>query len=281
MGITYCLSLCETAERHLAPFGGNPHAMLATYVAQANFPGCHRLYVGSSFCAQRLLNTPSSFYQTVAELCRAYDLHVTLTLPIATQQTLESVKERASTIERLLWPFVDEFTVNDLGMLEHISRTHDVGIFLGRLFSRDHRDPRYPESYEHVHHPDILSFDLLQAQAAYPALRGVELDPTASVIDASAAPESLEVALHLPFCYISTSHLCEYAARDKSPDRAFRAECPCASECLDCHTRYEEENGVRFIKIGKTIYYRNADAAVEGASSTRLIYTPHERGWRA
>ncbi len=273
VGITYCLNLCEAAEGYLVRFAGDVHAALSAYVAEAQFPSCGRIYVGSSFCVQRFLATPSWFYRAVADVCRAYDLRTTLVLPIPTQSALASVKERLSLLANLMGDVLDEITVNDVGMLEYASREYPFAINAGRLLSRDHRDPRYPDIFDEHAEPGILGFDWDAARKRYPRLRGVELDPVAPVIDVAEAPPGLTVALHIPYCYLSTSHFCESAARCKAASQKFRAEADCLSECLDEHVWYWDEAGTPLVKAGKTLYCWR-ESQLRGVDDFRLVYAP-------
>lgn len=277
MGIAYCMSFCETGEGLLVRFANDGRTALAAFVAEAQFPSCERIYVGSNFCVQRFLNTSSWFYRSVADMCRAYDMRVTLALPIAAQGALAVVKDRLASLACLLGDVLDEVTVNDVGMLEHVSRTYDLAVNAGRLLSRDHRDPRYPDIFDECAAPGILSFDWDAARERYPRLCGVELDPVASVVDVSGLPPDLTAALHIPFCYLSTSHFCECASRYKVSSRKFHAEMSCMSECLDAHIQYEDESGASFFKAGKTVYCMR-EACLRGAADYRLVYTPWQRG---
>lgn len=278
MGVTYGLNVCETAEGYLTRFAGDPHAMIAALTAEAGMPSCQRLYVGSNFCVQRFLGIPSWFFTRMGELCATYDMRMTLAVPTPTQATLDLVKGRVSSLIGMAGEALDEITVNDVGMLEYVSRSSDKAINIGRLLNRGHRDPRYLDLREQCVCPEALTFDWEAVRVRYPSVRGIELDPTASVVDVSACPHGLVVGLHVPYCYISTSHICEYAARDKLSQEKFRAEAACASECLECHTHYWDEAGVHFMKVGKTVYYPNNEVALAGADGYRLICTPYEMG---
>ena len=168
---------------------------------------------------------------------------------------------------------VDEIVVNDYGMLAYISETFKVALYLGRLFTKDYRDPRYEEYFNQVLNPKILNRPMLELIVDF-KVKGLEFDPTHVGINFREVPEQLTIGIHAPYCYMTTGHICEYASLDKEIAKKFRPNSPCKHECTSNMIRYDFEDDREWIRIGKTIYFENRECTIYELEHMRNIYFP-------
>jgi|GEM_PF-1083480 len=292
---TCCIDLCEFgAALDGAAAKKDAHVLeefISACCSEAGFPECARIYLGSSFCVNAFMHLGDDLLDALVVFCKDYAVPVTLVLPIVTEGNQQRFKERLSAILGRADCPVDELTVNDYGMLDYVSSHCALPINLGRLFSKDLRDPRYPETFRTSVKPAILTGELARIRAAYPRVAGIELDPMASAIDIKALPTDIALGLHFPLCYVSTGHLCEVAAQGRELTGKFHAEAPCADECVHadvCYTLRHSQGGdgfnppsIALFKHGKTVYYPNYEARVVNANAYRLVYLPDRFGWSA
>jgi hypothetical protein len=267
----YCANLCDVAppsNRWELSFG----QMVSAVCDAANFPYCSRIYLGSYFCSRYFLSLDTAFFEEARIFCEQYQLAMTLVIPIFSPDSLETGKDRIATLLEACAPCLDELTVNDYGMLASV-QDYPLAINLGRLFMKNPRDPRYPEHFLATAEP-LLSSPASDEMAARYRLTGLEVDPTNQVLDFQANKTILALGIHLPYCFMSTGHICEYAARDKRPGKKFFPEAPCNLECLDIHTRYQPEQGAALIKFGRSVFFENPGCLASGLEEYRIIYAP-------
>lgn len=301
--ITRCVNLCEmdlTAQGSLASLAlGAPasspdgvEALVRRIAAEAGWPDCARLYLGSSFCGNAFLrNTESSIIQAVQAFSEAFEVPCTLTVPSVSEGELPAVKRR---IDRLLEKFscFDEVTVNDYGMLGWAAERGGATLNIGRLFSKDLRDLRYEEGFPRTYRPAFLGRSLDELQTMYPMLGGIELDPCGSKVDLTEAPVEVTPALHDPYLFVTTGAFCPYAPVTAQGLPA-RAGSPCAQQCESAVTTYRVESAtpagadadgrgvgeVFYTKHGKTVFMMNEAAPVQSRVPYRVIRAPRHFGW--
>ena len=273
-----CLNLCEL------PLGLDDAQTCGEYIARlwAGDEPPERIYLGSSFCPQLVFSLSEWQVAELAAWLQEWGGRLTLTLPIATEATNDSLRAHAESLVRAASGVVDEVTVNDFGSFMHWGQLAQGGgprMNIGRLLNRDPRDPRDPE-YPHVRWtPALIDADwrgwsnldrLLQTQP----VAGVEFDPTHDEIELSALPGGLTAAVHGPLCYMSTGQICEYASIERGLEEKFRPNAACSLECQRNAIAYEGASGVEFLKLGRSVYYRAPQPRVLGIESYRSVYTP-------
>ena len=274
-----CLDVCE-----LVSLGETPAETLGQLGWQLERPelaGAERIYVGSNFCPQALFASTELISASVA-FARAAGMQVTLSLPIFAQRFIAEGLDYLDACLRVGEETIDEVTVNDFGMLAHLSLAgYGVGINIGRLLNKDTRDPRDPY-YPHMPYvpnsvrkgPDGRSF--LQANilafSSFDQVRGVEFDPTHDALDLSQLDARLTPAVHGPLCYMSTGQICEYASIGRPDAKSYRANDACALQCTRTASRYYGESEVEFYKLGRTVYFDAPDVSVSGVESYRQLH---------
>ena len=152
---------------------------------------------------------------------------------------------------------------------------------LGRLFSKELRDARYPERFDTVGYPRISAEALaclgLQRDLGVAGAPLVEVDPTNGVVDVSgivsAWPDApVEIAIHLPFCYATTGRNCSVTSVYESDEEKFRLGRRCSRHCLRMAQGSRTDEGIRYVKHGRTYYFENPSCRIAGADSWRIVY---------
>lgn len=241
-----------------------------------------RIYLGSYFCDRFFLNFKG--YHDLLQYCKVKKIHATLVVPVFSQNTLCKGKKRISEICECLEGVIDEVTVNDLGMLCHIKNLNKYRVNLGRLFFKNPRDCRVPEYTDSIISPGFLS-KLNQEIWKKQLINCIELDPTNRILDVSEIKSlDVEIALHSPFCYMTTGKICKFASIHKDIDKKFRPNVNCQMECMsisDTYTGHVVPTNCDPIiyRIGRTLLFENNESEIVGKNLERLIYFPVKE-WR-
>ena len=268
----HCVNLCELIKQVLAS-----GMTIGEYVEQVRkekgWDRVGRIYIGSYFCSHYFLHLTEWDFTQIFTYAKQADCKITLVLPVFTQKNLGSAKKFLDRLSCRFDDGIDEITVNDYGMLVYISSKYCVRVNLGRLFMKDYRDPRYPEYFNQVFSPAGFTKSLYSFIKKY-RIHMVELDPTHRELDLSNKPDKVRIAIHTPFCYMTTGQICEYASIAKPLEKKFRPNMECEAECLTHHIEYELEEldpARRVIRLGRTVYFENGDCVVRGADTLREI----------
>lgn len=241
-----------------------------------------RIYFGSYFCDQYFLKFKG--YNELIRYCRNKNLHMTLVVPVFSQNTLDRGKKRILEICGSDKNVIDEITVNDLGMLSYASKCFNQKLNIGRLFLKNPRDCRIPEYTDSRVAPSFLS-KLNQGFWKKQAVNCVELDSTNKILDASEiASMEITLALHLPYCYMTTGKICKFASIHKQIEKKFRPNVNCQMECMHITDTYSglvtsTNCDPTIYRIGRTLYFENSRVEIVGKDLDRLIYFPIEE-WR-
>lgn len=267
-----CLNLCEIIH-HLYELIPDFQEIITKANEIAGFDKCERIYIGSYFCGQYFLHQSKEMLDELRGFCEKEGVALTLVVPTFSEKDLERGKEKLATIKEWLGKIIDEVVVNDYGMLAYVSDRYHVSLHLGRLFTKDYRDPRYEEYFNQVLSPKIFNKYMLELVKAF-KVKGVEFDPTHVGINFREAPEELIVGIHGPYCYMTTGHICEYASLNKEIDKKFRPNNPCTHECSSHIISYDLEDDREWLRIGKTIYFENRECSIYELEHMRMIYFP-------
>lgn len=267
--VTPCVSFCETADPRAN--ASDLADMLARTCWNAGFPGCERVYVGSYFCENYFCGLPSAFHEAVRELCESHEMGATLVIPIIGQAFLDRAEHCIDDLLERFGDLYDEIVVNDVAAFMDLNGRTDKRLGLGRLFSKGLRDVRYAEVFNETSYPE-LSPEARACMSARPAGRPlVEVDPMSAVVDVSAL-SGAELAVHLPFCYATTGRNCGPASYDEPDSEKFRLGRGCGRHCLRMRQGSRVEQGVRYLKHGRTYYYPNPACQIAGADGWRVVY---------
>lgn len=273
---------CNVADVAAAarPFGMTLRQLVERSLRAAGRTELRRLYVGSNFCAQYFLQQPSSVWREAFALCRSEGIPATLTVPIFSQGTLAEGKLRICALMAEYGRFIDEVTVNDIGMLQWVSRHFALPVNAGRLFFKAPRDPRCAEL-----HARTLALGvppLLSELCSLGRVRGIEVDPAAARLNLAElcgfSPQTT-VGVHMPYSYLSTGSICELASARLPVQQKFRPNQPCQMECARCAVTYRlhgrsAQPRQALAKWGRTVYFANHECTVCEGEEFRMIVSP-------
>lgn len=257
-----CLNLCEINWSKLCDHCGVMNKLYGLLEKKS------RIYVGSYFCSQFFL---AFQFDNLIKFAKDWNLKLTLVLPVFSEKDLKLAKEKIIKILQNFNSVIDEVTVNDFGMLTYIQSKFDKKVNLGRLFFKDPRDVRVNEYYSQKGNVNILS--ALKEVIDVSKINYVELDETNMSLGVD---DCFRVAVHTPFCFMTTGNICKYASINKGIEFKFRPNDKCRQECSCIYEHYSEEyNGkhIDLYRLGRTVYsYMTGRSEVE--NKKREIYFP-------
>lgn len=242
-----------------------------------------RIYIGSYFCAEYFLKLSAVKLDGILfQLNNGEEVNylITLVIPIATQKNVNNVKEN---IEKLLGKYtevIDEITVNDYGMLEFVyskfikENKRIIKINIGRLLSKDYRDPRYPDYFKIEWFPKIFNSYADHIFENY-NVSGIEIDATHEIINLKNEKIGYEIAIHTPYSYMTTGKICEYASVYNEIEKKFRPNKSCYEECNSCIIQYDINNDRNWFRLGRTLFYENESCEIKMSDNNyRFVYFP-------
>lgn len=257
-----CLNLCEINWSKLCDHCGVMNKLYGLLEEKS------RIYVGSYFCSQFFW---AFQFDNLIKFAKDWNLKLTLVLPIFSEKDLKLAKKKIIKILQNSKSVIDEVTVNDFGMLTYIQSKFDKKVNLGRLFFKDPRDVRVNEYYSQKGNVNILS--ALEEVIDVSKINYVELDETNKSLGVD---DCFRVAVHTPFCFMTTGNICKYASINKGIEFKFRPNDKCRQECSCIYEHYSEEYNGRHIdlyRLGRTVYsYMTERSEVE--NKKREIYFP-------
>lgn len=272
MGKMQCFNFCEILE-NVMTVDQRVDTVIQKVMELAGYTECERIYVGSYFCSQYVLNLSTELIKKVILELKIIGMKITLVLPMFTEKDLERGKEKIHEFSAYFHKEIDEITVNDYGMLEYIHKKYQININLGRLMFKDYRDPRYEAYYRQSSKPKYFTRHLKQICEQY-QVTGLELDVTHESIDLSEAPSDIEIAIHVPYCYMTVGMVCEFASIPYEITEKFRPNLPCNKECLRNRINYQMLEDRKYLKIGRTVYFEHRDGNISWDRDYREIYAP-------
>jgi len=265
----------------------NPPALpeeLARHFGAANFT---RVAYGTEFC-ENLLPSRESL-RAILGASRA----VTLLTPYVSDRGIAALRDLFAVLGQ------GEVVFNDWGVLR-VLRTEFPHLtpIQGRLLNKSLRDPRVTSIYaETAPSAPESSLRVLQRSnlddASYVALlarynvRAVEMDNLPQGADTSFAANGVQVAMYVPFGFISTARVCMAAALHYRGPEKFQPGAPCRHECQSHQLEYTYSNSPfsnrdqKFLLKGNTYFYRHTDAMLAALAAdaargriARLVYQP-------
>lgn len=272
-----CVNLCEIAPPNAS--ADELEALMARACVDAGFPHCERLYVGSYFCENYFCALGGAFLESLRELCARHGLQAMLVVPVFGQAFLEAGERRIDEALGAFGDVFDEVSANDVARFLDLGKRFDKRLGLGRLFSKTMRDERIAELSHRTAAPELSAealecLDVSDRTGAPPNV--IELDPVADVVDVSrilALAPNATIALHLPYCYATTGRNCTVASIDEPVERKFRLGRPCSLQCLGVRQAWRTDEGMPYVKHGRTFFFENPDCAIAGTAAWRIVYT--------
>ena len=289
--VTLCVNACETTSPHVSP--DDIEALLANTCAEAGFPFCERLYVGSYFCENYFLGLSDRFHKCIREICGKHELKATLVIPRIGQAFLPRFQEQLAHILDEYADVYDEIIANDVACFvdlvqwyagvgswpSRVTPSHNFTpprIGLGRLFSKEMRDARYANLRESTTYAALSP----EAQACIDEQRNkqpwgrplVEIDPMSSIVDVAEIAPQAEIAIHLPYCYATTGRNCGPASISEPDSRKFQLGRACSQHCLRMVQGCLTDEDAAYVKHGRTYYYANPNCQITGTDAWRIVY---------
>lgn len=271
-----CIDLCERLQ---ALYEETPdfNKLLDHISRQAGFNDCKRVYIGSSFCGHYFLMQNEKQIEALAAVCKERQIKLSLVVPVLTEKYLEQGKEKIKKLSGWFHEMMDEVVVNDYGMLPYIKNEYgqQVKLVMGRLFVKDYRDPRYEDYFEEVCYPKIFTPYLTKLIETY-QVGGMLFDASHKAMDFSEKPPGIEIGIYEPYTYITTGHICEMGATHQPIEKKFRPNGACRQECLTEQLHYFMEDGRKWLRLGRTVYFENREVQIRGITSYRRLYCPFD-----
>lgn len=226
-----------------------------------------RVYIGSYFCEGLFIRYGAFDFVAFTEFLRANNAKGTLVVPICRQGELEAAKYVVS--QAALHAEIDEIVVNDVGMLDYVSR--DFGQkkrLLGRLFFKNTRDSRsvFPRLGEEISYYAPVYESLFKEYG----FSGIEADTASLTMNFEGIPESVILGIHTPWTYMTCGRMCAFAGAGLPDDKKFVADAPCRMECMGNPVYYSHQQGL-IVKSGKAVYCPALPVDINGAGCIRHI----------
>lgn len=269
------LAALETSPK-LAPGLVRVSALLEQRFGPIGFTRCA---YGTEFCENLLPD--GAALESAVTAARARGLAFTLLTPYAGNDGIRKLRELFGIYDQLGG---GEVAFNDWGVLNLLRREFPrLRPVQGRLLNKSLRDPRVMGVYGEApaagaaasatlaalqrSNLDNESYTQLLARLGVGA---VELDSLPQGADLGFAARGLEVAVYLPFGFITTSRACMAAGLHyRKPDK-FQPAAPCRHECQTHLLEYTYSSSPfsnrdqKFYLKGNTYFYLHSEAMLNG-----------------
>ncbi|MCD7982266.1 MAG: hypothetical protein LUF32_08160 [Clostridiales bacterium] len=239
------------------------------YTQHLKDTGCSRFYFGSYFCGKYCMRSMNFFMQSLSGFFRENSLSVSLVIPPAPGPENEMLKQGIQSFFAYCGDCADELVVNDYATLQlgrQLQSWYRFRLTAGRLFSKNFRDPRYPE------------FEQETSTAFFPEmLRGevsaIEVDLTAAHLDFSEIDEDVQIHAHYPYVYVTGGQNCQFAAAAHPAGEQFIGRPGCHLSCMNGYMETTAENAV-FLHLGKGLYTKHDGPTSWSRTPDRFLYWP-------
>lgn len=265
----------DLSERMHALYKKTPDVseLIANLCQKANYEKCERIYIGSSFCGRYFINMKKELIDKLLAYCKAEKIKVSVVIPVFTEKNLLNGKKKIADLNKQFGEVIDEVVVNDYGMLVYMHEHYKgkVNLAVGRLIMKDYRDPRYPEYFNTPYQPKTFTSYFEKMVDRY-EVKAALCDATHREIDFSNKPEAVTIGIYEPYTYMTVGQICQLGSTHLPIEKKFRPNGPCQEECSDEKAEYFIEEGRKWFKLGRTIYFENRDFTVKGIDKLRRIH---------
>lgn len=248
----------------------------SAYTQHLKDTGCSRFYIGSYFCGKYCMRSMNFFLQNLLGFIMENHLRVTLVIPSVPAPQNDMLKQDITNFFTYCGGYADELVVNDYGMLQfarQLQTVYPVRITAGRIFSKNFRDPRYPE-YEKetslVFFPEMLRGNV----------SAIEVDLTSSKLDFTEIDDDIQIHAHYPYVYVTGGQNCQFAAAIHPVGQQFIGRPGCGLSCMNGYMETTAEDAV-FLYLGKGLYTRNDTPVIYSKTPDRFIYWPADEFLKA
>lgn len=261
--------------------------IIQEHYSEVFFDGC---VFGNEFC-EHLLPSPASLKKALAA-AQSRKLAFTLLTPYAGNEGIAALRP---LFDALAESEGNEVVFNDWGVLNLLRRDYPtLRPVQGRLLNKSLRDPRVTAMYAAAPAPasalNVLQRSNLDNSTYAAMLRRfgvtmVEMDNLPQGNDLNAG--GLDIAVYLPFGFISTSRVCMAAGLHYHKADKFQPSAPCRHECQTHLLEYQYTNSPfgnrdqKFYLKGNSYFYHHGDVMLRALLAqaaqgriARLIFQP-------
>lgn len=243
-------------------------------------PEIKRAYIGSEFCSYFLRLFQNKIDNLICKLIDQVE-NITIVFPNILESDFKILKEIIEQISCI--NVIDEIVVNDFGSLKYLSEKNlQKNIVLGRLFTKNSRDPRIDLwNHEPIKEKLVLT-DLVQETPLYKALlkKNKIMRIETDYINHSYAenlPNDILISVHYPYTYVTSGNVCAVGSILKPSPEKFKLENKCFFDCTRYFGIVENESLInRVINIGNSYLYEASDDVFynDTNSNIRIVYYP-------
>lgn len=263
-----CLNLCDIQKSLFDALKSLPK--IVSLLCENNITQLQRIYFGSYFCGNYFCNMDMGQIDAIVHYSRLNKISLTIVIPIVSESLLHKTKERFSQIICKHGSYIDEVTVNDIGMQNYIINNYSLKLNIGRMLIKWSRDCRYQNLCNQIIVPDLNIPQHLKGR-----VNSVEYDLIRDTINFVNYPESIIPSIHFPYVYLTVGQICEYASIPYALSKKFRPNCICNQECSKVYITYTNQYG-NYERIGRAILYKSNFMHLLNAKSYRKIYFPFD-----
>ena len=238
-----------------------------------------RVYFGTEFC-EHLIPTWNKI-QEVIDFCKTSHLDFSFVTPLVTDKGIELIENIFDKLNQE--PKINnknyEVIINDYGVILSIQRFANLMPVIGRLLSKQKRDPRIVTLQSNLH---TENSDLGHSQFSQPFLsylekknvRRIEVDNLLQGISDDFTSCSFDVSVYYPFTYLTTTRLCLFNQRH---DYEVKDVIPCAKRECQNQGVFELTNShfsVPILLKGNTQFFENTKLPenLEKRGINRIVY---------
>lgn len=263
-----CLNLCDIALLPLVREQNFDY--LSESIATTDI---NRVYIGSYFCSKYVKHLKVHM-KKIVEVCKKNSVMITFVIPIISQVDLDDIKAELHSIISQYTDVIDEICVNDFAMLAWAGVNLPVDICLGRMFMKDPRDQRIPESRTTTSKPLFINEHLKKKMEEYPVV-SIELDSIYESIECKLLNTGISLGIHEPYCYQTVGQMCLFASINKPIEKKFRANDSCSLDCMRAYVKYNMDEG-SYVRLGRAVYYKvdRSNLQTDKNCLIRTLYWP-------
>ena len=194
-------------------------------------PSYERLYFGTEFCDRKLPSIKE--IEKIIDFTTLRSSKFTMVLPFISQGSVEKIKSVlafiASAVESC------EVVFNDWGGFQLIQNYDRLVPVLGRLLTKQRRDPRLGKYVQKFSSDTVAYFQESYIDSAYSEdfllSKGIERIEFDNTIIGLRRNGKIKGSLYYPYCFLTTTRYCQTAMCEKQLDY-YRWIKPCQKECL-------------------------------------------------
>jgi len=235
-----------------------------------------RVYFGHETCARRL--PLRSEIIKAYSLCLSSGMNMSLVLPYAGERDMGSITS-AMEIFSAVNPG-GEVILNDFGLINVASEKNiPVKVVLGRLLSRQKRDPRFTEfpSAE-----NLKRDELPLSSFSVPSFKNFFLESGISRAGFDSLPQGINAAdvsgfdfdAYWPWVYVTSGRSCQLLGANDARKGKYPLEGLCGKDCLGAVMEPEKQGDFYSFQKGNAVWMEVLEPGTLAGNFTRLIYEP-------